>query len=100
MSYKNNMWNTQLKGGTKQISYQSKLTAKPRKGGLDLAEIDKHFAQLEHQPNIEPKEYKPGHLMVEVNMADIHVGKLSWHGIHRRIMTIKSLGNNMESDNW
>ena len=80
MSYKNNMWNTQLKGGTKQISYQSKLTAKPRKGGLDLSEIDKHFAQLEHQPNIEPKEYKPGHLMVEVNMADIHVGKLSWHG--------------------
>lgn len=81
VSYKNNFWNTQLKGGKKQISYQSKLTARPSNNKLDLAEIDKHFAALER------KNYKPpavltkqGSMMAEVNLADLHLGKLCWHG--------------------
>ena len=80
VSYKNNFWNTQVKGGQKQISYQSKLTAKPTKK-LDLSEIDKHFAQLDRK-HFTPPIIKPrtGNLMAEVNIADLHLGKLCWHG--------------------
>lgn len=82
VSYKNNFWNSQLKGGQLQISYQSKLTAKPRTGGVDLAEIDKHFDELDRQytpPVILPAR-QSGNLIAEVNIADLHLGRLSWHG--------------------
>jgi hypothetical protein len=81
VSYKNNFWNTQIEGGAKQISYQSKLTAKPTNNKLDLAEIDKHFRELD-RINFIPPIIKPieGELMAEVNIADIHLGKLCWHG--------------------
>jgi hypothetical protein len=81
VSYKNNFWNSQIKGGAKQISYQSKLTVKPRKGGVDLAEIDKHFAALDRKHFV-PPIIKPmlGDMMAEVNIADLHLGKLCWHG--------------------
>lgn len=81
ISYKNNFWNSQIKGGAKQISYQSKLTVRPRRGGIDLSEVDKHFAALERKQFV-PPAVKPvtGTLMAEVNIADIHLGKLCWHG--------------------
>ena len=82
VNYKNNFWNTQLKGGKKQISYQSKLSVRPRKQGLDLEEIDKHFAKLDRtfkQPTIKPIHIK-GNYMAEVNIADVHLGKLCWRG--------------------
>jgi hypothetical protein len=81
VSYRNNFWNTQVKGGAKQISYQSRLTAKPAKNKLDLIEIDKHFAQLDRKHFIPPAiKSRVGSMMAEVNIADIHVGKLCWHG--------------------
>lgn len=81
VSYKNNLWNTQVKGGAKQISYQSKLTAKPKSNGLDLTEIDRHFEQMQRKGYV-PPVIKPmgGHVMAEVNIADLHLGKLCWHG--------------------
>jgi len=81
VSYKNNYWNSQLKGGAKQISYQSKLTAKPKTRQLDLSEIDKHFAQLDRKNFTPPTPRKiEGEYMAEVNIADLHLGKLAWHG--------------------
>lgn len=81
ISYKNNFWNSQVKGGTKQISYQSKLSARPKKTGIDFEEIKKRFSELER------KEFKPpklkvidGSMLAEVNIADFHMGKLCWHG--------------------
>lgn len=80
ISYRNNFWNTQIKGGTKQISYQSRLSAKPA-NKLDLAEIDKHFAQLERKSFKPPKvKAKTGTMMAEVNVADLHLSKLCWRG--------------------
>lgn len=77
VSYRNNFWNSQLQGGDLQISYQSRVTARPRRGGLDLEEIDRHFARLERKrftpPVFTPRE---GTLMAEVNIADLHLGKL------------------------
>lgn len=81
VSYKNNYWNTQVKGGAKQISYQSKLTVKPRKGGIDLTEIDKHFRELERKRFVAPVLRRvQGSKLAEVNIADLHLGKLCWHG--------------------
>jgi len=82
VSYKNNMWNTQVKGGAKQISYQSKLTAKPKVGGFDLKAIDRHFAELERKfktPVILPARQE-GELIVEINISDLHFGRLCWWG--------------------
>lgn len=51
------------------------------KDKLTLAEIDKHFAELD-RVNFIPPIIKPiqGSMMAEVNMADLHLGKLCWHG--------------------
>ena len=81
VSYKNNYWNSQLTGGILQISYQSKVTVKPRANGLDLAEIDKHFAELDRKNFIAPIFKRvQGQLMAEVNVVDLHIGKLCWRG--------------------
>lgn len=82
VSYKNNFWNSQVRGGAKQISYQSKLTVKPRKGGgIDLAAVDEHFRELDRAHFVLPKiGPRTGTLMAEVNIADLHLGKLCWHG--------------------
>lgn len=82
VSYKNNFWNSQLKGGYLQISYQSKLTARPKSQSLDLAEIDKHFDLLDrhYAPPVILPERKSGPLIAEVNIADLHLGRLSWYG--------------------
>lgn len=82
VSCTNNFWNSQLTGGIKQISYQSKLTVKPIKQGITFEEIDKHFKELDRTyktPTIVPVVRK-GSLMAEINIADLHLGKLCWHG--------------------
>ncbi len=81
ISCRNNFWNTQIKGGAKQISYQSRLTAKPKAKGIDLAEIDRHFAKLDRKHFTPPIiKSRQGSLMAEINIADLHLGKLCWHG--------------------
>jgi hypothetical protein len=79
-SYKNNMWNSQDKEG-RQIMYQSKLVAKPLKNGIDFDEIKKLFGELDR------KKYTPvtikksaATVMAEVNICDLHLGKLCWSG--------------------
>ena len=81
VSYKNNFWNSQLKGGTLQISYQSKLTARPRKSGIDLDDVAKFFNDLDRK-NFKPPALRPvgGSMMAEINISDLHLGKLCWHG--------------------
>lgn len=82
ISYKNNYWHSQVKGGTRLVMYQSKITVKPKANGISLEEIDKHFAKLDR--TYKPPKYKPIHRnarnMAEVNIADLHFGKLCWHG--------------------
>lgn len=81
VSYKNNFWNTQVSGGGKQISYQSKLTARPKIGGVDIASILAFYEKLDRKGVLPVKyvEHK-GSMMAEVNIADLHLGKLCWHG--------------------
>lgn len=78
----NNFWNSQVKGGELQVSYQSKLTAKPIKRGIEFEEIKKKYESLDRK-YFTPKPVivnKNGSVMIEVNIADLHLGKLCWHG--------------------
>jgi len=82
VSYRNNYWHSQIKGGKRLVMYQSRLTVKPKVDGISLAEIDKHFAQMDRKYRkpevIVPK--RDARMMAEVNIADLHLGKLCWHG--------------------
>lgn len=82
VSCTNNFWNSQLTGGIKQISYQSKLTVKPIKQAISFEDIDAHFKKLDRTYRTPPVKHivRNGSMMAEVNLADLHVGKLAWHG--------------------
>ncbi len=85
ISYTNNIWHAMTgkdKGNQRRQMYQSKLVAKPKAGGISLTEIDRHFRQLDRvykSPIVFPP-YPAGSKMAEVNIADLHLGRLSWHG--------------------
>lgn len=82
VSYKNNYWHSQVRGGRRMVMYQSKITAKPKADGLSLKEINKHFTMLDRRfvaPPIKPIK-RNGNMVAEVNIADLHLGKLCWHG--------------------
>lgn len=81
VSYTNNLWHSQKKGGSLLTMYQSKLTVKP-KTGLSYKAIDEHFSALDRTAkplDIVYQKHENG-LDVEVNIADLHLGKLCWHG--------------------
>ena len=79
-SYKNNMWNALGKDG-KIINYQSKLSAKPVKSGINFEDIEKQFMTLDRK-NYKPVVIKKSaeKVMAEVNICDLHLGKLCWAG--------------------
>lgn len=82
VSYRNNYWHSQVKGGKRLVMYQSKITVKPKADGISFAEIDKHFAQLDRTHKAPKRHYtnRNPRYMAEVNIADLHLGKLCWHG--------------------
>lgn len=79
VSYKNNFWNTQIKGGAKQISYQSKLTARPAKEHISLDHIDEFFMGRKfNKPPTKALNYDPSGEVLEIDLPDIHSGLLAW----------------------
>jgi hypothetical protein len=82
ISYVNNFWNAQIKGGKKILMYQSKLSVRPNKKGLSFKDIDKLYAKLDRKAKPIPVSYVPksNGLEAEVNIADLHLGKLCWWG--------------------
>ena len=82
ISYRNNYWHSQTKGGKRLVMYQSKLTAKPLARDIDLDEISKHYVAMDRayrRPEIKV-QHRDAHQMAEVNISDLHLGKLCWHG--------------------
>jgi hypothetical protein len=82
VSCTNNFWNSQLKGGIKQISYQSKLTVKPIKQAISFEDIKHFYETLDRKYRTPPVicVARNTSMMAEVNIADLHLGKLCWHG--------------------
>ncbi len=79
VSYRNNYWHSQVKGGKRLVMYQSRLSAKPIEKAIDLSELEKHFDLFTPKP-YGPTPHKQGGQMAEINVADLHLGKLCWHG--------------------
>ena len=84
VTYKTNFWQAQQKGGGTMLLYQSKITVKPKayEQRIDYKAIDKHFDELDrkYKPMIILPARQQGTMTAEVNIADLHFGKLCWHG--------------------
>lgn len=82
ISCKNNYYQQQKSGGDILTLYQSKITAKPAEVQISFEDVEKHFNNLKN--TYKPREsYKLSgneNYMYEVNIADLHLGKLSWSG--------------------
>lgn len=83
VSYKNNYWHSQVKGGKRLVMYQSKITVKPYADGeISIETAKRVFAEL--NTNYKPKKINyitdKSSKLLEVNIADLHLGKLAWHG--------------------
>ena len=79
ISYRNNYWHSQIRGGIRLVMYQSRLSAKPKEKALNIEEIEEHFSKFKPK-KYEPLRYDQGRQMAEVNIADLHLGKLCWRG--------------------
>ena len=88
VSYKNNYWSQQTKGGKTVILYQSKLVVKPRTFD-NIAEqtVLEHFMSkaknIKHTNinNTNTKKNNKNELMLEINISDLHLGKLAFNEI-------------------
>lgn len=82
LSYCNNRWHGQVKGGDLIVQYQSRLTVKPITDGISAETIKELFGELHRTAPVVKADYPggSGRLMAEVNIADLHLGKLCWHG--------------------
>ncbi len=81
-SAKNNIWNTRNKDSGTLTMYSSKITVKP-KVNISLKDIQEHFYNFEksyESPQCIPTRYNTNGKMLEINIADLHVGKLAWNG--------------------
>jgi hypothetical protein len=80
VSYKNNMWNSQRTGGVLQVSFQSKVTAKPIISFNPLTQVEEYFKnkQFSAIPSIKPTRYDPEGEVLEICLPDLHSGLLAW----------------------
>lgn len=81
LTYTNNFWNSQLKGGHLQISYQSKLTAKPLVDIISMKRFDAYMAGKTFQydkPLTQKINYDPTGEVLEICLPDLHAGLLAW----------------------
>ena len=81
-SARNNIWNVYSKRDGVQTLYSSKIVVKPRIE-ISLEEIKEHFKELDRKyqpPSPTPTDYSVDDKMLEINIADLHLGKLAWVG--------------------
>ena len=78
LSYKRNTWQAQGKDGDIVDLYQSTVSVKAV-GGVDYTDIAEYVNTIVPAPYT-PAQHHKGDCMAEVNIADLHLGKLSWRG--------------------
>lgn len=80
ITYKNNFWQTQKKGGQILNLYQSKITVKPKEQEITLEQIKEHFDKFQNTYKPTPATYVKNNpkYLYEVNIADLHLGKFSY----------------------
>jgi len=78
VSSRNSMWHV-----GENVKYSSRIVVKPRVDSISLQEIEEHFETFSKSytpPSHQPVRYDIKGKMLEVNIADAHVGKLCWYG--------------------
>lgn len=83
VSWRSNFWQAQRKGGSIMLLYQTRITVKPVEDEITLAEVKEHFDSFKNTYKPTPVIYKPEEIterMLEVNICDLHLGKLAWCG--------------------
>lgn len=85
ISYKNNYWSQQTKDGKTVVLYQSKLIVKPRSfDNIAESVVLEHFTKkakehIKPKPERINKDTNPR--MLEVNICDLHLGKLAFDAV-------------------
>lgn len=80
VTYKNNYWNSQKKGGELLTLFQSKLTVKPKKADeLNLDKIKEHFENYipQYAKSTKVRAYNPGKELLVPCFFDVHFSKLA-----------------------
>lgn len=97
VSYKSNFWQTQAKGGIKLNLYQSKITVRPKlKQDITFEDIDRYFDSKDYSKDKLPIEcinYDPEGEVLEIDLADPHIGLLAWRkesGVDYDLKIVKS----------
>ena len=88
ISYKNNYWHTQIQGGERKVLYQSKVIVKPKVNKISIEWVKEEFKKFdrEHTTQYIPQiihnhtnQLKSEELLVEVNIADLHLGRICYN---------------------
>lgn len=83
ISAKSNVWNAYSKKDGTMTLYSSKISVKPRKEELTFESLKKYFAEMDinyQRPHHTPIRFSEDGKMLEVSIADLHLGKLAWDG--------------------
>lgn len=83
ISAKNNIWNVYSKKDGIKTLYSSKISVKPRKDELSIESIRQMFKEINEEyskPVHIPLRYDTNGKMLEISIADVHLGKLAWAG--------------------
>lgn len=83
VTYKNNFWQSQQKGGKVVELYQSKVTVKPIiEKEIDFEDIDRYFENKDWsvKPETAPFFYDDSKESLEIDFCDSHHGLLAWRG--------------------
>lgn len=81
VSFTSNAWQSQVKGGSKMVLWQSKITVRPRtESEITFADIDRYFAGKDLTAPVVTvnSKYDPTGEILEICIPDLHVGLLSW----------------------
>lgn len=80
VSVKNNLWQTSSADNGPLNSYQSKITVKPKdEGKLTKEDIISAILEAKPEPRLLELIRQDGKYALEIDLADIHIGALSWH---------------------
>jgi hypothetical protein len=83
LSARNNFWNVYSKVDGVQTLYSSKISVKPRIDSLSEEDLKEFFTNLStnyQSPIHTPSNYNYDGKMLELNISDLHLGKLCWSG--------------------
>lgn len=83
ISARNNIWNVYSKQDGIQTLYSSKIVVKPKQNDFSIEDIKEFFFDLSkhyQSPRHKPIRYSSDGKLLELNIADLHLGKLSWRG--------------------